>query len=1048
MFRGIMASVANLYLAESMEALNKQVTVPATRKATMLIKTAPKLLENAERALLEGDQEKSYVLFMKYLQLVQVIRKTKEYSADKRYFDAMLPANGFKEALKKSEELSSTLDKRYESKRIARDTKEMERMAAKMKVEEEKRAAEAKVTFRAMEPTQLYSLMNQKSTPFLLLDSRPSAEYKASHIAHTYSLNIPEEIIKAGSIAKTIERDLHIEDRLQWARRYKVELLIFFDWNSEEFVTNTPLAYLRDALYKWDQGVEYKCQKPVLLKGGYENFAIHYPMKVTDPKQSRLPARLKSSNGKGTWPATNTVSIKDVEYPDDLLDNGFIKTPSPKPTVAPKSNSEDALESGALMVSNGSVVPRRNDDGIFTKPTVPDRGAKPNFLLANTKSDSSSSSDITATSGLSDGSEVTNGTINRAKLFDSDNNSTATSTASTMSTLNEAFNEASRGEASSTESIPAKAPKVDRSLKAKVLLKTRESGGDHVKKNLADVLEAERDLAEESVELEKRELMLEDRWEVLRLKREKEAEEDMRAEMAKNEEKLVDELKRVSEEKRLRDEENERLRRQLSEMKREMESQDSEAAEKMNVVIQERVEAAIKEKDAERLRIQAEVEEKRRARNRNRRKKQQQQEQEQAVEEKRRQFERLKEEPSASASSNLNRSFSSPNIAEMLEEEDRKAAAKSSRGGVFPTPRFDRSNKPSALSDRGPRNFQPVWGMGKRGLTGLKNLGNTCYMNSILQCLSNFTLPSQYFMDTAFQRALNENSETRGEVAVEYAELVRALWSGQFKSISPVDLKRIVGKYRQAFAGYSQQDAHEFYSFLMDMLHNDVNEIKHKVKLPELEFDKMDENEGADMAWNLDKSADKSFIRDTFYGQRKSSLQCLRCGYESPKYEAFHELILQLPAGNGKCTMRQLLQSELKAETVEYSCPKCKRDGHAHKKFEIIRLPLILTIQLKRFYQDDHGNWGKKQNFVDFDLSFDVGSYVRACGGKKNNYREFTLYGVANHFGTMEGGHYTAYCYSQVYDKWHKYDDHEVSSMSPGNVKTSAAYILFYSAKN
>lgn len=1041
MFRGIMASVANLYVAESMEALNKQVTVPATKKAAMLIKTAPKLLENAERSLLEGDQEKSYVLFMKYLQLVQIIRNTKEYSADRKFFDAMLPANGFKEALKKSEELSLTLDKRYENKRVARDTKEMERMAAKMKVEEEKRAAEAKVTFRAMEPTQLYSLMSQKSTPFLLFDSRPSAEYKASHIAHTYSLNIPEEIIKAASIAKTIERDLHIQDRLQWARRNKVELLIFFDWNSEEFVSNTPLAYLRDALYKWDQGVEYKCQKPVLLKGGYENFALHYPMKVTDPKQSRLPARLRSSTGKGT---TNTISVKDVEYPDDLLDNGFIKTPSPKPTVTPKSNSEDAVASGALVVSNGSVVTRRNGVGIFTKPTVPDRGAKPNFLLAPTKSDSSSSSDFAATSGLSDGSDVTNGAMNRAKLFDS-----GSSTAMNTATLNDAFND---DETSSIESLPPKAPKVDRSLKAKVLLKARESGGDRADKNLAEVLEAERELAEESVELEKRELMLEDKWEMLRLKREKEAEEDMRAEMAKNEEKLFDELKRVNEEKRLRDEENERLRRQLSEMRREMESQDSQAAEKMNVVIQERVEAAIKEKDAERLRIQAEVEEKRRARNRRRKKQQQQQqqeqEQEQAVEEKRRQFERLKDGPSSPASSNLNRSFSSPNIAEMLEEEDRKAAAKSTRGGAFPTPRFDRTNKPSALSNRGPRNFQPVWGMGKRGLTGLKNLGNTCYMNSVLQCLSNFTLPSQYFMDMAFQQALNENSETRGEVALEYAELVRALWSGQFKSISPVDLKRIVGKYRVAFAGYSQQDAHEFYSFLMDMLHNDVNEIKHKVKLPELEFDKMDENEGADRALNLDKLADKSFIRDTFYGQRKSSLQCLRCGYESPKYEAFHELILQLPAGNGKCTMRQLLANELKAETVEYSCPKCKREGHAHKKFEIIRLPLILTIQLKRFYQDDHGNWSKKQNFVDFDLSFDVGSFVRACGGKKNNYREFTLYGVSNHFGSMEGGHYTAYCYSQVYDKWHKYDDNEVSAMSPGNVKTSAAYILFYSAKN
>ena len=1042
-----MASIANLHLADSMEALNKHVTVPVSKKADMLIKTAPKLLENAERSFLEGDQEKSYVLFMKYLQLVQVIRNTKEYTADKTFFDAMLPASGFKMALKKSEDLSAALGKRYESRRIARDTKEMEQMAARMKLEEEKRAVEAKVTFRSMDPTQLYSLMSQKSTPFLLFDVRPSAEYKASHIVHTYSMNIPEEIVKPGCIATNIERGLHIENRLQWARRNKVDLLILFDWNSEVFRPNTPLLYLRDALYKWDQGVEYKCQKPVLLKGGYENFAIHYPMKVTNPKQSRLPPRLKSEAKKGTRPTLDAISLKDVEYPEDLLDNGFIKTPSPKPTPTPKSSSEDALTSGALIVSNGNVVNRQQDEGIFTKPTVPDRSVKPTFLLATTENDSTSSSDFTvASSSSSDQSDL----LNRAKLFDSDTSTGIKSTAATRSestgcTLNDAFNKVSNDE----PTLKAKAPEVDRSLKAKVLLRSREFGDSgHAENNLASVLEAERELAEESVELEKQELRLEEKWELLRLKREKEAEEDMRAEMAKNEEKLVDELKRVNEEKRRRDEENAKLRQQLSDMRREVEAQ---AAEKMNVVIQERVEAAIREKDEERLRLQAEVEEKRRAR---RRMKQQQEPREtrRPVDEKRRQFVRLKEEPAPPSSSNLNRSFSSPNIAELLEEEDRKAAVSKSKGaggGVVPTPRFDRANKPSALSDRGPRNFQPVWGMGKRGLTGLKNLGNTCYMNSVLQCLSNFTLPSQYFMDTAFQRDLNENSETRGEVAVEYAELVRALWSGQFKSISPVDLKRIVGKYRVAFAGYSQQDAHEFYSFLMDMLHNDVNEIRRKVKIPEMEFDKIDEDEGADRAWNLDKLADKSFIRETFYGQRKSSLQCLSCKYESPKYEAFHELILQLPAGNGKCTMRQLLANELRAEEVEYSCPRCKRDGYAHKKCDIIRLPLILTIQLKRFYQDDHGVWGKKQNFVDFELSsFDVGSFVRACGGKKNSYKEYTLYGVANHFGTMEGGHYTAYCYSQVYDKWHKYDDHEVSAMSPGNVKTSAAYILFYSAKN
>ena len=66
-------------------------------------------------------------------------------------------------------------------------------------------------------------------------------------------------------------------------------------------------------------------------------------------------------------------------------------------------------------------------------------------------------------------------------------------------------------------------------------------------------------------------------------------------------------------------------------------------------------------------------------------------------------------------------------------------------------------------------------------------------MNSLLQCLSNFTLPSQYFMGDSFKKDLNQRSETRGEIAIEFAEVIRMLWSDQYKSIAPYDFKRVIG---------------------------------------------------------------------------------------------------------------------------------------------------------------------------------------------------------------------------------------------------------------
>ena len=87
----------------------------------------------------------------------------------------------------------------------------------------------------------------------------------------------------------------------------------------------------------------------------------------------------------------------------------------------------------------------------------------------------------------------------------------------------------------------------------------------------------------------------------------------------------------------------------------------------------------------------------------------------------------------------------------------------------------------------------------------------------------------------------------------------------------------------------------------------------------------------------------------------------------------------------------------------------------------------------------------KKQNFVDFELkNLHLGQY--ALQGFENKFSDFNLYAVSNHFGSLEGGHYTAYCSSSVLKRWHKYDDQDVSTMDMSDVVTPAAYILFYSA--
>uniref|UniRef100_A0A8C5GUP9 ubiquitinyl hydrolase 1 n=1 Tax=Gouania willdenowi TaxID=441366 RepID=A0A8C5GUP9_GOUWI len=183
------------------------------------------------------------------------------------------------------------------------------------------------------------------------------------------------------------------------------------------------------------------------------------------------------------------------------------------------------------------------------------------------------------------------------------------------------------------------------------------------------------------------------------------------------------------------------------------------------------------------------------------------------------------------------------------------------------------------------------------GFTGLVNLGNTCFMNSVIQSLSNTRELRDYFHDRAFEGEINCSNPlgTGGRLAIGFAVLLRALWKGTHHAFQPSKLKAIVASKASQFTGYAQHDAQEFMAFLLDGLHEDLNRIQNKPYTETVDSDGRLDDVVAEEAWQRHKMRNDSFIVDLFQGQFKSKLVCPSCSKVSITFDPFLYLPVPLP---------------------------------------------------------------------------------------------------------------------------------------------------------
>jgi ubiquitin carboxyl-terminal hydrolase 8 len=336
------------------------------------------------------------------------------------------------------------------------------------------------------------------------------------------------------------------------------------------------------------------------------------------------------------------------------------------------------------------------------------------------------------------------------------------------------------------------------------------------------------------------------------------------------------------------------------------------------------------------------------------------------------------------------------------------------------------------------------------GLTGLANLGNTCFINSCMQVLSH-TYELNDFLNKdegSYKKKLKNKYESA--LIIEWDNLRSLMWQNNC-TVSPGKFIKTIQKLAQIkkmdiFTGYAQNDLPEFLLFVIDCFHISLSrEVNMSIngeivtttdKLAVDCFDmikKMYTKEYSEI-WNMFYAIHVSQIIDLETNEILSSLP-----------EPYFMINLSLPVGNKSPTLMECFNHYVNGEKLEgenaWFNEKTGKKQDVQKKIIYWSFPSILVIDIKRF----NNHHKKNQILVTFPLeNLDLSDYV--IGYKKETYI-YDLYGICNHSGGTHGGHYTAFV-KNANGKWYHFNDTFVTEVTNlDDLITSKAYCFFYRKK-
>ncbi|KAI0705790.1 cysteine proteinase [Cerioporus squamosus] len=333
-----------------------------------------------------------------------------------------------------------------------------------------------------------------------------------------------------------------------------------------------------------------------------------------------------------------------------------------------------------------------------------------------------------------------------------------------------------------------------------------------------------------------------------------------------------------------------------------------------------------------------------------------------------------------------------------------------------------------------------------QGRRGLLNLGQTCFMNVILQSfIANPLLRNYYLSDKHNSKLCKIKDCTSCEMDKLYSEV----YSENTAAYGPIDLLAKTWRVSSELSGYAQQDAHEFFITALNQIHST--------------------SRGSTSLQCI------CIIHSTFAGLLQSDVKCERCGKVADKTDPMLDISLELKGETGNeqsLTLASCLRRFTHPEKLgpnEYSCEKCGKASHASKRLSIRKLPPVLSFQFKRFEHNsaDKSAARKIEAPVRFPASLNMAAYTTLVMHKQEQMKEggsaamslvpdkalgpealydYDLFAVVCHEGGIDNGHYT--CYARSHDEWYRYDDDKVTHSTLSACLNSQAYMCFYVKKH